>query len=219
MPRLVSIEDVRANTQSSSGASRDASPRHASAEATSRSFGRTMVDSSLPPQMTPEGTAAVSAAASRRRSEGLDSLFTPTTDSADAREETPRSEIARSSAQAAYAATVQAANASAAQAASQASKPVAPAYTGRRTLRVLKPGAYAEAENVAKALKGGDVVILVLSETPADLVKRILDFSFGAAAVLDASVECVADHIFAIATVSGLSEVERMTLRNQGVLS
>ena len=64
MPRLVSIEDVRANTQSSSGASRDASPRHASAEATSRSFGRTMVDSSLPPQMTPEGTAAVSAAAS-----------------------------------------------------------------------------------------------------------------------------------------------------------
>ena len=223
MPRLVSIEDVRANTQSSSGASRDASPRHASAEATSRSFGRTMVDSSRPPQMTPEGTAAVSAAASRRRSEGLDSLFTPTTDGAETREETPRSEIARSSAQAAYAATVQAANASAAQAASQASaqasKPVAPAYTGRRTLRVLKPGAYAEAENVAKALKGGDVVILVLSETPADLVKRILDFSFGAAAVLDASVECVADHIFAIATGSGLSEVERMTLRNQGVLS
>ncbi len=86
-------------------------------------------------------------------------------------------------------------------------------------MRVLKPGVYAEAEGVAKALKGGDVVILVLSETPADLVKRILDFSFGAAAALDASVECIADHVFAIAVDSGLSEVERMTLRNQGVLS
>ena len=223
MPRLVSIDDVRANTPTSSNAGREVSPRHASAEATSRSFGRTMVDSSLPPQMTPEGTAAVSAAASRRRSEGLDSLFTPTTDVAEPREETPRAEIARSSAQAAFEATAQAASASAAQSAAQAAAPAAkpsvPAYTGRRTLRVIKPATYAEAAGVAKALKGGDVVILVMTDAPADLVKRILDFSFGAAAVLDAAVECVADHVFAIATGSGLSEVERMTLRNQGVLS
>lgn len=41
-----------------------------------------MVDSSLPPQMTPEGTAAASAAASavhHARSEGLNSLFESTT--------------------------------------------------------------------------------------------------------------------------------------------
>ena len=40
---------------------------------------RTTVDSSLPPTMTPEGSAAVAAAASRpTRSEGLNSLFEPT---------------------------------------------------------------------------------------------------------------------------------------------
>ena len=166
--------------------------------------------------MTPEGTAAVSAAASRRRPRAS----TPCSRRRPTGPSLVRSPAFRDrpfSAQAAYEATAQAASASAAQ------RPCRPRpcearcafLHRRRTLRVLKPGVYAEAEGVAKALKGGDVVILVLSETPADLVKRILDFSFGAAAALDASVECIADHVFAIAVDSGLSEVERMTLRNQ----
>ncbi len=214
MPRLVSIDDVRANTPSASTQQRDyASARHASASATSRSFGRTMVDSSLPPQMTPEGTAAVSAAASRRRSEGLDSLFTPTTDAAPAEESSQQ-----------RGADVPVSREPASSGAHAAPAPAAPvvassSYTPRRTLRVIKPVSYADVESVAKALKAEEVVILVFANTPENLMKRVLDFSFGAAAALDASVECLAEKVFAIARTSGVSEVERMTLRNQGVLS
>lgn len=60
MPRLVSIDDVRARTAVPTLPDDDAP---ASRRGSSSSF-RTMVDSSLPPQMTPEGTAAASAAAS-----------------------------------------------------------------------------------------------------------------------------------------------------------
>ena len=70
MPRLVSIDDVRARTAVPTLPDDDAP---ASRRGSSSSF-RTMVDSSLPPQMTPEGTAAASAAASavhHARSEGL----------------------------------------------------------------------------------------------------------------------------------------------------
>ena len=60
MPRLVSIDDVRARTAVPTLPDDDAP---ATRRGSSSSF-RTMVDSSLPPQMTPEGTAAASAAAS-----------------------------------------------------------------------------------------------------------------------------------------------------------
>lgn len=226
MPRLVSIDDVRANTQVPSSLSRDPlPPRHvtSSAASASRAFGRTMVDSSLPPQMTPEGTAAVSAAASRRRSEGLDSLFTPTVDEggADAAEPRPsaREQVESIRAQGS-AAPAHAAGASfdPYEAYSSASSAAGSSYTGRRTLTVLKPVSYGEVESVAKSLKAGDAVILGLRNTPDSLSKRILDFSFGVASALDATVECVGDKVFAITRGNALSEVERMNLRNQGVL-
>ena len=85
MPKLVSIDDVRAHTQLPESLSRDPLPprRVSSASATRRFAERTMVDSSLPPSMTPEGTQAAAAAANapsarRERSEGLNSLFEPT---------------------------------------------------------------------------------------------------------------------------------------------
>ena len=196
MPRLVSIDDVRARTQVPSLSDRDgdragsASGRRSSG---SNSF-RTMVDSSLPPQMTPEGTAAASAAASAAhsaRSEGLNSLFEPTTSApaADERPAAPRSFGAAAAAR----------------------------TTPSRTLKVIKPMAYNDAEAISTALKLGDAVVLCLTGTPDALAKRILDFSFGVASALDANVESVGNKVFALTRIHELSEGERSYLRSQGL--
>ena len=194
MPRLVSIDDVRARTQVPSLSDRDGgvSGRRTSG---SNSF-RTMVDSSLPPQMTPEGTAAASAAATAAhtaRSEGLNSLFEPTTSSQDERPSAGSSRPAFGAAAAAR-------------------------TTPSRTLKVIKPVAYNDAEAIATALKLGDAVVLCLTGTPDALAKRILDFSFGVASALDANVECVGNKVFALTRINELSEAERSYLRSQGLI-
>ena len=193
MPRLVSIDDVRARTQVPSLSDRDGgvSGRRTSG---SNSF-RTMVDSSLPPQMTPEGTAAASAAATAAhtaRSEGLNSLFEPTTSSQDERPSAGSSRPAFGAAAAAR-------------------------TTPSRTLKVIKPVAYNDAEAIATALKLGDAVVLCLTGTPDALAKRILDFSFGVASALDANVESVGNKVFALTRINELSEGERSCLRSQGL--
>lgn len=199
-PRLVSMDDVRASTRIPASLERDPLP----ARATRSSFdaGRTMVDSSLPPQMTPEGTAAEAAAASRRRSEGLDSLFSSTT---EAPAPTPR-----------QAATTQ--RTSAYDPYEVYSGSHSAGYSASRGLKVIKPMSYAEVEGVARALKAGDAVVLGLGNTPDALSKRILDFSFGVASALDANVDAVANKVFVITKGGELTDAERMTLRNQGVL-
>ena len=193
MPRLVSIDDVRARTQVPSLSDRDGgvSGRRTSG---SNSF-RTMVDSSLPPQMTPEGTAAASAAATAAhtaRSEGLNSLFEPTTSSQDERPSAGSSRPAFGAAAAAR-------------------------TTPSRTLKVIKPVAYNDAEAIATALKLGDAVVLCLTGTPDALAQRILDFSFGVASALDANVESVGNKVFALTRINELSEGERSYLRSQGL--
>ncbi len=193
MPRLVSIDDVRARTQVPSLSDRDGgvSGRRTSG---SNSF-RTMVDSSLPPQMTPEGTAAASAAATAAhtaRSEGLNSLFEPTTSSQNERPSAGSSRPAFGAAAAAR-------------------------TTPSRTLKVIKPVAYNDAEAIATALKLGDAVVLCLTGTPDALAKRILDFSFGVASALDANVESVGNKVFALTRINELSEGERSYLRSQGL--
>lgn len=210
-PRLVSIEDVRANTQIPSSLNRDPLPARSSSSAGSTSLrgGRTMVDSSLPPSMTPEGTAATAASVSRRRSsEGLESLFTPTTGSAAEVEESPAPS---------YSGPVVTTRAAYDPYDSYAGSSFS-SYSASRSLTVLKPASYGEVERVARALKAGDAVVICLGNTPDSLAKRILDFSFGVASALDASVECIADKVFVIARGNGITESERANLRAQGVL-
>lgn len=213
MPRLVSIDDVRASTQIPSSLERDPLPARRPSSPSAGSFGRTMVDSSLPPQMTPEGTAAVSAAASRRRSEGLDSLFSPTVDAPAAAKDERTSDAQARSSRTSGASSSGAYDPHESYAGTSTSS-----YSSRRTAVVIKPASYAEVERVSKALKGGDAVVLALGNTPEVLAKRVLDFSFGVASALDASVECIGDKVFAVTRGNALSEVERMNLRNQGVL-
>ena len=87
-----------------------------------------------------------------------------------------------------------------------------------RSVSVISPVAYNEVENVARMLRAGDAVVLSLRNTPSQLSKRILDFSFGVASALDATVDCIADKVFAITRVSGLDEDELARLRSQGVI-
>ena len=91
-------------------------------------------------------------------------------------------------------------------------------YSTTRPLTVIKPVVYGDVERVARAVKSGDVVVLVMRNTPDDLSKRILDFSFGVASALDANVECPGDKVFAIARGAALTEDEKQRLRNQGAL-
>lgn len=87
-----------------------------------------------------------------------------------------------------------------------------------RILTVIKPESYADAERIAKILKAGDVAVLSLRSTPDALGKRILDFSFGVACALDARVECVSGHVFALTRGAGLTEGETNRLRDQGLM-
>ncbi len=198
--KLVSIDDVRAHTTVPESLNRDPLP----ARRASSGFGRVTVDAKA------EEAAPTYGFPGKERSESLDSLFDSTTDKA--------AEVSKASTS----------NSLAASASSSSSSSFDPykAYEGSsvakhnptRSLTVVKPASYGECEKVAKALKAGDVVVLVLKATPADLVKRVLDFSFGASSALDASVDCVADKVFVIARGQGLSDSERTSLQNQGIL-
>ena len=90
--------------------------------------------------------------------------------------------------------------------------------TPSRTLKVVAPGAYNDAEAVSTALKLGNAVVLNLAATPDALAKRILDFSFGVASALDANVECVGNKVFALTRIDELTEAERSYLRTQGII-
>lgn len=87
-----------------------------------------------------------------------------------------------------------------------------------RGLTVIKPMSYGEVERIAKTIKAGDAVVLCLRNTPDQLVKRVLDFSFGVSSALDASVDCIAEKVFVVNKGRTLSEEELTQLRNQGVL-
>ena len=187
LPRLVSMGDARESARSSFSHRDIGTGSAGSSRSSVRSYGRTMVDSSLPPSMTAEGTAAASAATNSRRAEGLDSLFSSSSRSTSR----GSSDIIRNS--------------------MQLSMP------GMRQLQVIKPVKYEDAEAVTNVLKANDVAIISFEGTDRDLMKRILDFSFGAAAALDASVESVGNGVFAICRSVGLDDSERSDLKKMGL--
>ena len=87
----------------------------------------------------------------------------------------------------------------------------------QRQVTVVRPYSYNEVEQVAKALRAGDAVVLALRATNPDLAKRILDFSFGAASVSGARVDAIGEKVFAIG-MTELTVAERQQLMRQGIL-
>lgn len=204
LPRLVSMDDARASART---IPRSESTLGLSSTSSIRSYGRTMVDSSLPPTMTAEGSAAISAASNRRAGAGLESLFGSGSSSGS-------SSAGSSSASRSFgskASSSPSASSDILRDSMQLSMP------GQRKLQVIKPTKYENAEAVTNVLKGGDVAILSFGSIDRDLMKRILDFSFGAASAMDASVECIANGVFAICRSAPLDDREREDLHNMGI--
>lgn len=163
------------------------------------------------PANTPIARAA--AAANRERSESLNSLFTSTSD--DAPSVSGCLLVRRSKRQPPLRATVATATATTVARSVRRHAGAGAVKANLRSVTVLKPK-HAEAERSRRP--GGDVVVLALRNTPDNLSKRILDFSFGVSSALDASVDCVADKVFVISRGAALTDAERMSLRGQGVL-
>lgn len=100
---------------------------------------------------------------------------------------------------------------------------VRPAGQPRRTHKfreaiVINPNDYSDAEQVATNLRRGNAVVLVLTQTRPELAKRILDFSFGAAAVAEGQVASIGERIYALTCEYPLTDTELELLRNRGIL-
>lgn len=194
MPKLVTADDVRAHTQYTPNEQVDEAPRE------SRDFSATKADD--------------------QRSPGLNGLFDPTSSPSDTgviRRDAPVAPVEDSAAQTGAFAAHELSSVPSMPATVPASEPRVVARA-TRILTVIKPESYADAERIAKILKSGDVAVLSLRNTPEELGKRILDFSFGVACALDARVECVSGHVFAITRGAGLTEGETSRLRDQGLM-
>ncbi|WP_158407628.1 cell division protein SepF [Berryella intestinalis] len=150
--------------------------------------GRMMVDNAAPAASSPRDRVERSSEA--RAAGGLNNLFSST--SSDAADRKPASERVPSSGEA----------------------PRAP----KRGISVLRPSSYGDVERVAKIVRSGDVVVIALKNTPDDLSKRILDFSFGVSSALEAQVEYPGDKVYAICKGAALTFAELSALRKQGVL-
>lgn len=206
-PNLVSIDDVKARAQTSSASTKD-SPSSSGSVSSRRTANRDLIGPSGPAPSSPAHNASLRE--SQSRSEGLNSLFEST--SKNALSESASTANSKSSSP--YRST------SSYDLYEKTSTPAATSATraSARAITVIKPVSYSDAERVARALKSGDVVVLSMRSTADDLSKRILDFSFGAATALDASVECPTEKVFAIARGMALSVDEKARLRSQGVL-
>ncbi len=194
-PRLVSIDDVHANTQ---------------LDIDARSAGNSSA-SAQPVFDTPEWNL---------RSEGLNSLFSPTTNTSTqpsfsrAPVETPTFERPAVVSPLSEQPTLRPAGAG-----YEAFAPARPAsFSSARNIVVIKPQSYNDVERVAKTVRSGDVILLNLRSTQDALSRRLMDFSFGVASALDARVDCAADKVFVICLGESLSQTELQNLKVQGAL-
>ena len=199
---LVSIDDVRAYTRVPENLTRDPLPERRTSSSSTR-YGslphrgnRVLVDDSTP------STSTVGTGASARtpRSSGYSSLF-DATDAAVSSDQPRTADVGASFDP---------------YAAFEGSSVVA--HAPSRSMSVLRPLSYGDVERVAKIVKAGDAAVLCLKDTPDDLAKRVLDFSFGVACYAEARVDCIADKVFVVAAGAGLTEAERTQLNLQGVL-
>lgn len=140
---------------------------------------------------TSNASGSASSSTATSHSTGLDSLFTPTTSTS-------------------------------AGSSTSTTDPYAAYETGssfsvkaQREFHVIKPVVYQDVQTIARIVRSGDVVVLALRSTNDALAKRVLDFSFGVASALDASVECIADKMFTVAQGKELTLDEKHRARQQ----
>lgn len=218
-PRLVSADDVRATTSAFGVVGRETSslPSYSRTQTTASStrasnshIGDIDINDLDQPvteyrdfvspyqehdaHSTTSMTTASASSSTTTHSAGLDSLFTPSS----------------------------ALSADSAATSSSVSDPYTAYETGssftvkaQREFHVIKPVVYQDVQTIARIVRSGDVVVLALRSTNDALAKRVLDFSFGVASALDASVECIADKMFTVAQGSELTLDEKHRARQQ----
>jgi cell division inhibitor SepF len=81
-----------------------------------------------------------------------------------------------------------------------------------RRIERIHPVTYADAEQVARELRKGVVVVLDLKATRPELAKRILDFSFGVASALEGQVDRFADRVYVFTRNGPLTDEERLDI-------
>ena len=210
-PRLVSYDDVRASTQIPESLNRDPlPPRRSSVGRASDYIAQSNDDLYTQDTVVPE----VSSVSTEKS--GYDSLFASTTPATAPVK--PSSEVGVSVHTPIGATPMVSDSYDPYRAYESGAGSTSALHTPTRKVTVIAPSSYNEVENVARMLRAGDVVVLALAHTPSQLSKRVLDFSFGVASALDASVDCVSDKVFAITKGQQITEAERMRLRNQGIL-
>jgi cell division inhibitor SepF len=87
-----------------------------------------------------------------------------------------------------------------------------------RKVEIFEPKDFEQAADIVPMLKEGSVVILNLKFVNAGLSKRILDFSFGVVAALEATITYEAPQVFSITQNGKLTLVERDQLRASKIL-
>lgn len=208
-PRLVTYEDVRASTRIPESLNRDPLPPRRS------SVGRASDYTTVPNEDLYTQDLDTSRTVDYSRSSGYDSLFTP---SPSEEPSSPASEVGLSTHAPIASRPMVSDSYDPYKAYEGGTASSASTHRPTRKVTVITPAGYDEVENVARLVRAGDVVVLSLRATPSTLSKRILDFSFGVASALNASVDCIADKVFAITLGESLTENERAKLRNQGIL-
>lgn len=86
-----------------------------------------------------------------------------------------------------------------------------------RKLKVVTPDTYNSAKDISIALKAGNAVVLNLNKLNRELKRKLLDFSFGCASMVDAYVTCEGKDIYSITIGQPLTSREIAQCKNQGI--
>lgn len=86
-----------------------------------------------------------------------------------------------------------------------------------RPLKIIKPISFNSAKEISTALNSGAAVVLSLKSINEENAKRLLDFSFGAAAMCGAKVSLAADKTYVITIGPGLSQREKLLCVKEGI--
>ncbi len=206
-PPLVNIDDVKNSTRVPDSLNRDPLPPRRRSNA-GRATALRASDYKRSGAEIDRGLGVAEPTSAEGRRNGYGSLFEPSADAAEPADPTPASSVGQGThpARGGY---------DPYQAYEGAGSP---RHAPTRRITVISPTAYSEVEAVSRGLKAGDAMVLNLRNTGNQLSKRVLDFSFGVASALDASVDCIADQVFAITRTAPLSDQEIADLRTKGVM-
>ncbi len=173
---------------------------------TRRSTNRNLVHGSQPAISSPAHQAQSKRnSIPNERSEGFNSLFMSTTSPSNERMPESRSQGARSASYSDHVSNTFRQNSYS-------------SFYSKREVSIVSPRSYEDVSNVAQLVALGNLVVVSFNQLNDTTKMRILDFCFGVASALHAQVESPSSSLYVIAKGEGMSEEERATLIERGLL-